>query len=268
MTRVHGEGKVRKEDPLRSPTEPQGVRHVLPVGRDGFSSVGTAPQITQKNGRIVGSEAFKQNDEIVTDRHPTAQAILEEVIPVVESQGEARLRIQDIIDRTGFKAPTIYRYFGSRDGLVEEATYELFLRSYEGSADVFAELGLRCSSLEEAKALTRRLIKDAASSERIPLRFQRVGTIGAVTGRPRLAKRIQDGIDQLFSEQAAVLSFWKKQGWMRQDVDELAAMHVVSSLFLGHIFTEVDSPPRKNPRYDELVEEIIMGLVFDESTSA
>ncbi|NCY17666.1 MAG: TetR/AcrR family transcriptional regulator, partial [Actinobacteria bacterium] len=51
------------------------------------------------------------------DRHPTAQKILDEAVRMIDERGEAGVRIQDIQDACDVTAPSIYHFFGNRDGL-------------------------------------------------------------------------------------------------------------------------------------------------------
>jgi AcrR family transcriptional regulator len=50
------------------------------------------------------------------ERHPTHQKILDEAIRIIEANGEAGLRVHDIEVAVSVTPPSIYHFFGSREG--------------------------------------------------------------------------------------------------------------------------------------------------------
>ena len=49
------------------------------------------------------------------------QRILELAVSAIDEGGEAAVRVNDLAAEAGVTIPTLYRHFGSRDGLVEAA---------------------------------------------------------------------------------------------------------------------------------------------------
>ncbi|MEI2420645.1 TetR family transcriptional regulator, partial [Arthrospira platensis SPKY2] len=49
-------------------------------------------------------------------------------IAVIDEHGEAGIRVQELSDEVGVAITTLYRFFGSREGLIETAQAERFRR--------------------------------------------------------------------------------------------------------------------------------------------
>lgn len=56
-----------------------------------------------------------------TGRDSTRDAILDATMQIASEVGLARLSVEDVAERAGLSRQTLYRYFGSRDGLLSAA---------------------------------------------------------------------------------------------------------------------------------------------------
>ena len=87
------------------------------------------------------------------------QRILELAISAIDEGGEAAVRVNDLATEAGVTVPTLYRHFGSRDGLVEAAQTYRFRKTQFVDGSVLAASLAKCKNQDELrKALRKELL--------------------------------------------------------------------------------------------------------------
>ncbi|MEI7623381.1 MAG: TetR/AcrR family transcriptional regulator [Actinomycetes bacterium] len=197
------------------------------------------------------------------ERHPTEQKILDETIRIIETNGETNVRVHDIEVAVGITAPSIYHFFGNREGLVAEAQAERLLRSFQ-ELDHFLDVAVASvKSRDDTRAALRQLLKMIFDPSRRLARQHRLAALGSAEGRPELALRIAEMCQYFFSDEASRLKPLQENGWVDPDLDLEAFFYWLSGLILGRVYIEIGWEPGPYPEWDEIsqraVEFILLG---------
>lgn len=110
---------------------------------------------------------------------PTDIRILEAAISAIESGGETGLRVDVIAAEAGITKPSIYYFFGSRDGLVAAAQAERYRRSMLTGLVEAIELTRAASSRDEFEALLPAYVDVVMGPDGARRRAQRVQVLGS-----------------------------------------------------------------------------------------
>lgn len=195
--------------------------------------------------------------------HPTKQQILETAIEIIDEHGEAALRLQDIQDALGVSAPSIYHFFGSREGLVSAAHEERFVRSlleFEGPTE---RLLLDCTTPEDIRAALSTMLRSIFDPERAHARMRRITAIAGTVGRPELAERFDQLARDHHRNLAASLEIARDRGLIRADLDLVAFATWMSGQILGRVYIELGSSQPLEPAWDAIAEASIAATLFD-----
>ena len=195
--------------------------------------------------------------------HPTKQQILETAIEIIDEHGEAALRLQDIQDALGVSAPSIYHFFGSREGLVSAAHEERFVRSlleFEGPTE---RLLLDCTTPEDIRAALSTILRSIFDAERAPARMRRISAIAGTVGRPELAERFDQLSRDHHRNLAASLEIARDRGLIRPDLDLVAFASWMSGQILGRVYIELGATHPPDPDWDAIAEASIAATLFD-----
>ena len=197
------------------------------------------------------------------ERHPTEQKILDETIRIIETNGETNVRVHDIEVAVGITAPSIYHFFGSREGLVAQAQAERMLRSFQ-ELDGFLDAAIASvDSRESARLALRQLLELIFDPSRSQARQRRLFAMGSAEGRPELAARIAEMCTYYFGDEAARLRPLQEKGWIDPDLDLDAFVFWLSGLILGRVYTELGFEPGPHPAWDDMAlraaEHILLG---------
>ncbi len=196
------------------------------------------------------------------ERHPTEQRILDVAISIIETSGEASLRVHDIEVEADCTAPSIYHFFGSREGLVVAAQAERVTRSFtEIDVAIEAVLGPVSSRAELREAL-HRLLTLVYEPGRAVARLRRIFALGSVEGRPELAAAVGDSARSYISTMAARLQRFQDEGWIDPELDLEAFSLWLSGQILGRVYVELGADPAPYPAWDAISERAISYVVF------
>jgi AcrR family transcriptional regulator len=196
------------------------------------------------------------------ERHPTQQRILDETIRIIETSGEASVRVHDLEVTLGITAPSIYHFFGSREGLIVEAQAERLLRSFESFEPVVAAGVGTIDSRESAREVLREILTTAYAPTRSLERQRRVFALGSSEGRPELAKRIAEMTQLHIRGSSERLKALQDQGWIRADLDLEAFSFWLSGQILGRVCIEIGWESPVYPEWDAISEEAVAYVLF------
>lgn len=198
-------------------------------------------------------------------RHPTEQKILDETIRIIDERGEAGVRIQDIQMAVGVTAPSIYHFFGNREGLVREAQAARLYRSFSQMDNVLDGLLVDVGSREEMREALVAYNSIVFDPVRAPERRWRVSAIGSVEGRPELSTLFAEVIESYVAERSARLAILQERGYIDPNLDLEAFIYWMMALLFGRILVELGDSPQPQPAWDAIAQKAVAAVLFGDS---
>jgi AcrR family transcriptional regulator len=196
------------------------------------------------------------------EHHPTHQKILDEAIRIIETSGEASLRVHDIEVAVDVTPPSIYHFFGSREGLVIAAQEERLVRSFAEFNAVSASILRGVSSRAELRDAFLNILTMIYDPSRSLARQQRLFALGSVEGRPELAVVLGEAARGFLRQLSESLQVFKDIGWTRPDLDLEAFIQWLAGQILGRIYIEIGCEPAPNPAWDAISIDAVMFVAF------
>lgn len=194
-------------------------------------------------------------------RTAVAQTILDEAIRVVESGGESAIRLRDLVAETGIALATIYKYFDNREGLVDSAYAEMYLRS---AIVVFSDFERAVATVKDAREFADLLVlffRRQAHPEAAARRATRMTVLGSCATRPGLAAKVAEMNREYVDVFVATLGPAQERGWIKQKYD----LRTLAIWFLGAINDR--GPFDVNPadwdldQMNSIIEDTILSLL-------
>jgi AcrR family transcriptional regulator len=196
------------------------------------------------------------------ERHPTEQKILDEAIRIIETSGEAGLRVHDIEVAVEVTPPSIYHFFGSREGLVSAAQAERLVRSFAEFNALSDSILRGVSSRAELRDAFLNILTMIYDPSRSLARQQRLFALGSVEGRPELAVVLGEAARSFLRQLAENFQVFKDIGWTRPDLDLEAFIQWLAGQILGRVYIEIGCEPAPNPAWDAISIEAVMFVAF------
>jgi len=176
--------------------------------------------------------------------------------------GEAGIRTNQIADLAGVSVPTLYHHFGNREGLIEEAQAERFIRALRFDAVTFRDAIKACSTREDLETALRDLFTSRDSDERTLERWKRLNALGATYARPDLAHRITRVHNELVTEIALAMLPLQRMGVVRQDIDLRAVVSWYNGAVLGKNLAQIPGSDIDVTQWERTMNEAIFAVLF------
>ncbi len=192
------------------------------------------------------------------DQQPDGRRrILDAAVAILESDGEAALRVLDIARAADVVPGLINHHFGGRDQLVVAAQLERFAGESAKDQDRIRRMIDEQPSREEARAGMRQISGDVVSRRRAAKRLARIAIIGSAHGRPDLAEELGVQTSQLIGRMTEIVELAQQAGHVRADLDARSIATFIQAYGLGFVLADLDpdSPPT------EALEQVIVAAL-------
>jgi len=193
------------------------------------------------------------------------QRILELAVSVINEGGEAAVRVNDLATEAGVTVPTLYRHFGSRDGLVEAAQTYRFRKTQFVDGSVLAASLAKCKNQDELRKALRKELLTHFDTDRWELRQVRLNALGSGYARPELVASLALAQKQGAMGIADMLLPFQKKGWIRKDIDLPATVYWFMGQILGRVLIEMGDNPVSQKKWNDVSLEGIMAVIFGDT---
>jgi AcrR family transcriptional regulator len=170
----------------------------------------------------------------------TRDKLLAAAIEVIDHSGIKNVRVRNIASRAGVKEPSVYHFFGSKDGLVEAAQAQRYIRGLLELTQVFDDLVRQCDSLEAFKETIRSVTSAIFSDNRSSIRAVRADVLGSAMSRPDLKKAVVEVQRQSHELLDSTLTFAQDKGWVLPELDTMAFSIWYTGMVNGRLVYEID----------------------------
>jgi len=181
---------------------------------------------------------------------------------VIEAEGEHALKMQDIAEAVNVTKPTIYYYFGDRDGLITAALAEMYWRVLAVGSEYLVANVPKAQTPQEFEDVFRQALLMLTTPEAAQRRAMRIRVLGAAVDRPTL----QTALVAMHRRNAANLMAFIKLGRAKGFVhlpfdDEVVSIFTISAL-TGRYYVEIDGSIDAT-EWDRVMFEVARHLLFD-----
>jgi AcrR family transcriptional regulator len=147
-------------------------------------------------------------------RTGTRERLLEAAIDLIETDGEAGVRIDIVSEAAGVAKPSLYHFFGDREGLVVAALGERYRRSLDITLEDAISYAQSFTQREQYVELFRRNILAFGGPDGVRRRRERIQVMGSAATRPTLQAEVDRVNDLITGRLAELLEIGKQRGWI------------------------------------------------------
>lgn len=158
----------------------------------------------------------------------------------MEVGGEAAVRVDVVTEQVGVTKPSLYHFFGDRDGLVTAAYAEMYRRSLLHGLHEFHDAVVVAATPEEYRSVVEHTVGSFRGADGVRRRAIRANVIGSAVTRPELQKAIADINRTEASILGRALEIGVKRGWLTLRHDPLAAAYWWWGVVNGRHLVEID----------------------------
>ena len=191
----------------------------------------------------------------------TRERLLQATIDVIETHGERAVKVRDIATRADVTEPSIYHFFGDRDGLIEEALAVQFGQGQTEPMLLFTDSIQSCRSRKEFLDLIRSTLEATFDPAVAGRRFSRVNVLGSAQSRPKLAHYVAEQQQRVNHELGTAFRFAQSKGFMRANVDcDILAVWVIG-MITGRLLIEIDPQLADSQEWNSVAIDAVMAAM-------
>jgi AcrR family transcriptional regulator len=197
----------------------------------------------------------------VADPAPTAQRVLDAAVEVIDHHGEVGIRVQDLAHGVGISVTSIYRLFDSRDGLIEAAQAERYVRSLMSDLQRFSVAAEACRSFDDVVRLVDETLDEYLTERFAPDRMTRANVLGSAQSRPRLAEALAAAQHRFDQGLVAALEPLQRSGWIRTDLDLASLAPWLAGIVLSRLLIEIGPSGADGQRWNDYTREAVLSVL-------
>jgi AcrR family transcriptional regulator len=182
-------------------------------------------------------------------------ALVEATVRVLETEGEAGVRVADICDQVGVSYGSVYHHFGDREGLIRAAQFAR-LQAQPGQDIASFASALDGDTSRFVDSLMD-ICRSIASAERGPVREVRTSVLASTHGRPELRGPVDELETKVMDDLEAVVIQAQELGIADPAVDARALAAYLAAVSYGLVLLE---HVERRPSEDDLASVILRGF--------
>ena len=197
-------------------------------------------------------------------RPDTRTRLLNAAVRVIDKGGESALNVHKVALEAGVTVPSLYHFFGSREGLVEEAQVARFEKGMQVVGLSLDETLAGITTARKYKETLRKWLHSLLGGPNSRFRRTRATVIASAVNNPSLAARIADIQEQHVRRISTYLNYGRSKGWVDDDLDIEAISLWTTTQLNGRVVLELDPKQRYIREWDKLfVESVMHTLRYD-----
>lgn len=198
----------------------------------------------------------------------TRTRLLDAAIEIIQEKGEVGLRVRDIAKAAGVTEPSIYHFFGSREGLIVAAQAYRYAHDQMNPLATFAQNVYACRSKKQFVDVVRQTLHTIYTSPAsVAVRAARANVLGSAQTRPDLARQLAEAQRVANATLGEALAFARDKGWVRKGVD----LQVLSAWILGQIngriLMEIDPVEEDMESWNAISTDAVLAMLGHPSAS-
>jgi AcrR family transcriptional regulator len=191
----------------------------------------------------------------------TRRRILDATVRVIDTSGEAAVRLTQVARSASVTPSVISYHFGNREQLVAEAQAERYVADSLADADRLAHAVSISSSPGEFRAAFADMVHDLVSTQRAASRFKRASALGAGIERPELRGLLGHQQRTITDRMANSVSVAQRRGLVRPDLDATGIAEVIAALSFGVVLCDLDGDDRPHLGVVDILDRFVTSLV-------
>ena len=197
----------------------------------------------------------------VTDPRNTRERLIKAAIRTIEKEGEPGVRIRDICKATNTTAPSVYNFFGDRQGLIRAAQASRYRLPLQALQQNFAEAVYLCKSKTDFTKLVHQILDVIYSEKRKQFRATRVNVLGNAQSDRLLAREIASMHDNINKVSAESIRYAQAKKWIDDDFNPQMFYSWLVGTLNGRVLIDLDGTHPECDDWDLIAKRAVCRLL-------
>jgi len=199
----------------------------------------------------------------VADSRLTRARILQVTAKILSNNGEKAVNIRDVCEASKTTPPTVYRLFGSRNGLLMAAQSYRFTFKQTELVESFAAAVYGAKNKSEFVKIAHQNLIQMFSVKRQVFRSMRTEVLGSAQSNKSLAVEINNAQSLANEFGAQPIRFAQARGWINDDFDPEIYIAWLTGMVNARVIIELNGKHPKSAEWDEITMSsicVVLGI--------
>jgi len=199
----------------------------------------------------------------VADSRLTRARILQVTAKILSNNGEKAVNIRDVCEASKTTPPTVYRLFGSRNGLLMAAQSYRFTLNQTELIEGFATAVYGAKNKSEFVKIAHQNLNLMFSLKRQDFRSMRTEVLSSTQSNKRLAVEINNAQTVANEFGAQPIRFAQARGWINDDFDPEIYIAWLTGMVNARVIIELNGKHPKSAEWDKIAMRsicVVLGI--------
>jgi len=204
--------------------------------------------------KVVGRETSRRG-------RATAAKLIEFAAKELDRVGPVKFDIDSVLRKSKISKGSLYHHFGSKSGLLVAVETQQFIKYLDEQNTLLRNLVETRNSVSDFLTLMTRVMEISGLPENRDLRKKRIRAIAVAAHDRDLSEFIKTEQIKGSLYLAQTLQIAKDRGWIKPDVDVLAASYWIQGLFMGHIMLDITEIKDLDKAWNSIAVDAIRSFI-------
>ena len=191
----------------------------------------------------------------------TAAKLIEFAAKELDKVGPVKFDIDSVLRKSKISKGSLYHHFGSKNGLLVAVETQQFIKYLDEQNTLLRNLVETRKSASDFLTLMTRVMEISGLPENRDLRKKRIRAIAVAAHDRDLSEFIKTEQIKGSLYLAQTLQIAKDRGWIKPDVDVLAASYWIQGLFMGHIMLDITNIKDLDKAWNSIAVDAIRSFI-------
>jgi len=191
----------------------------------------------------------------------TAAKLIEFAAKELDKVGPVKFDIDSVLRKSKISKGSLYHHFGSKNGLLVAVETQQFIKYLDEQNTLLRNLVETRNSASDFLTLMTRVMEISGLPENRDLRKKRIRAIAVAAHDRDLSEFIKTEQIKGSLYLAQTLQIAKDRGWIKPDVDVLAASYWIQGLFMGHIMLDITEIKDLDKAWNSIAVDAIRSFI-------
>jgi AcrR family transcriptional regulator len=191
----------------------------------------------------------------------TAAKLIEFAAKELDKVGPVKFDIDSVLRKSKISKGSLYHHFGSKNGLLVAVETQQFIKYLDEQNTLLRNLVETRKSASDFLTLMTRVMEISGLPENRDLRKKRIRAIAVAAHDRDLSEFIKTEQIKGSLYLAQTLQIAKDRGWIKPDVDLLAASYWIQGLFMGHIMLDITGIKDLDKAWNSIAVDAIRSFI-------
>ena len=191
----------------------------------------------------------------------TAAKLIEFAAKELDKVGPVKFDIDSVLRKSKISKGSLYHHFGSKNGLLVAVETQQFIKYLDEQNTLLRNLVATRNSASDFLTLMTRVMEISGLPESRDLRKKRIRAIAVAAHDRDLSEFIKTEQIKGSLYLAQTLQIAKDRGWIKPDVDVVAASYWIQGLFMGHIMLDITEIKDLDKAWNSIAVDAIRSFI-------